>query len=270
MRIPLASPGSLEATARRTRLVRLGAAALAVGLAAAAALAALGLRGDREPYLPRGADGIVVLDVSASIASDTYARIAATLARLADSEGRYGLVLFSDAAYEALPPGTPAAELRRFERFFRIPARSVSGEVPQPPRSPWTDAFSAGTRISTGLLVALDVVRRNALSRPAVLLVSDLDDDVADVERLASAALSLRREGAQLKVVSLNAAPEDERLVRRLLARPVDLVQARLPGESPAAGARAVPRLFAVLAVLLALALTALLALTEAVRWRTA
>lgn len=270
MRIPLAGPRSVEAAARRTRVLRLGAGAFAVGAAAAAALAAVGLRGDREPFLPPGADGIVVLDVSASIASDTYARIAATLSRLAASEARYGLVLVSDTAYEALPPGTPAAELRRFERFFRIPERAAPGQVPQPPRSPWTDAFSAGTRLSSGLLVALDVVRRDRLDRPAVLLVSDLDDDVADVERLTSAALSLRREGAHLRIVSLNAAPEDERLVRRLLARPVDLVQARLPDERSAESARSLPRLLAVLAVVLALALASVLATTEAVRWRRA
>ena len=35
------------------------------------------------------------------------------------SSRRFGVVLFSDVAYEALPPATPARELRTFVRFFR-------------------------------------------------------------------------------------------------------------------------------------------------------
>jgi len=268
VRILLADLSPLAAAARRTRRLGLAAAWLAVMLSAAAVAVASELRAERDVYLPPGSNGIVVLDVSASISSDTYARIVATLSRLAGSGGRYGLVLVSDTAYEALPPGTPAAELRRFERFFRVQPRSA-GEIPQPPRSPWTDAFSAGTRLSTGLLLALDIVRRDRLARPAVLLVSDLDDDTSDLESRTSAAISLRREGAALRAVSLNAAPEDEQFMRRLLEKPADVGSARLPGEAGyAGGSQSVPRLVAALAVLVALALAALLSMTERLRWR--
>ena len=269
-RIPLADLKPLVAATRRTRRLGLAAAGLVVVLSAAAVAVASAPRAERNVFLPHGTNGIVVLDVSASISSDTYARIVDTLSRLAGSDGRYGLILVSDTAYEALPPGTPAAELRRFERFFRVPARS-GGEIPQPPRSPWSDAFSAGTRLSTGLQLALDVVRRDRLARPAVLLVSDLDDDISDLEPLTSAAISLRREGATLRAVSLNAAPEDGQFMSRLLEKPVDLAPARLPGEAGYAGAeQPVPRLLAAITILVGLALAALLGLTERLRWRAA
>lgn len=271
MRIPLTDLSALAAAARRTRLLGLVAAALVVLLSAAAVAVASGIRAERDVLLPRGSNGIVVLDVSASISSDTYARIAATLESLAESGGRYGLVLVSDTAYEALPPGTPARELRRFERFFRVPARSAPGEIPQPPRSPWTDAFSAGTRLSTGLRLTLEIVRRDQLARPAVLLVSDLDDDTSDLESLTGAAIALRRAGAELRAVSLNAAPEDEQFIRRLLEKPSDVVGARLPGEEGyAGGTQTVPRLLAALTILVAFALAAFLGVTERLRWRTA
>lgn len=271
MRIPLADLRPLARVAARTRLLRLTAAAAAVLLAAGAVLAAAGLRPRQDAYLPVGSNGIVVLDVSASISSDTYARIAETVSRLAGSGGRYGLVLVSDTAYQALPPGTPARELRAYERFFRIPPRGAGGVLPQPPRSPWTDAFSAGTRLSTGLQVALEAIRRNRLDRPAVLLVSDLDDDIADIEALGAAAAAVRREGALLRAVSLNASPEDLRLMRRLLDRPSAVTPARLPGEQGHSGSGGrLPALLALLAAAVALGLAALLTLTERLSWRAA
>ena len=116
--------------------------------------------------LPPGSTGIVVLDASASISSDTYARIAGTLNRLIATKGAYGLVLFSDTAYQALPPRTPARELKPIVRFFDVPERTTPGALPETPRSPWTDSFGGGTRISTGLTLALDVIRADKLPRP--------------------------------------------------------------------------------------------------------
>ena len=123
----------------------LGAAAVC----AAVAVVLVG-RGEAAPPspLPAGTDGLVVLDLSASISTDTYARIGATLDGLAETGGRYGLIVFSDTAYLALPPGTPAAELRAFARRFDLPEQT--GGALTVPTSPWTDSFSAGTKISTG------------------------------------------------------------------------------------------------------------------------
>ena len=76
-------------------------------------------------------NGIVVLDLSASISSDTYQRIGQTLHELSSTNGRYGLVVFSDVAYEALPPGTPAAELKPYARYFTLPPpKRVPADVP--------------------------------------------------------------------------------------------------------------------------------------------
>lgn len=265
--IPLADARRLARTARRTRVAQLVASVLVVVSAVWVLVAALRIDGSSNAFAPPSTTAIVVLDVSASISSETYARIAATLDRFADSNGRYGLVLFSDTAYLALPPGTAASELRPFVRFFRVPERDT-GEIPQPPRSPWTDSFSAGTRISTGLARALTEIRDAGLERPAVVLVSDLDDDTTDLDRLTQVAVAYRRAGIPLHVVGLDPAPEDAQLVRALLADPSALVPA--PARETASS-RFLPgsaRGLAVAAGVLAIALAALLVLTERVRWR--
>ena len=52
-----------------------------------------------------------------SIRPTTYKLIGIELASLATDQ-RVGVVLFSDVAYTALPPGTPASELASFARFY--------------------------------------------------------------------------------------------------------------------------------------------------------
>jgi hypothetical protein len=248
--------GELDAVASATRRTVVLRALLGAAVLCSAAVAGLLTRGEatRPVLLPAGTDGLVVLDLSASISSDTYARLRGTLDRLAGSDGRYGLILFSDTAYVALPPGTPAAELRPFARRFDLAARR--GGVLAPPTNPWTGAFSAGTKISSGLQLALDTIRDERLGRPAVLLVSDLDDDVGDLERLASTALTFRRLGIPVRVVGLNPAPEDERYVKRLLRRSADYTPAPLPAEQRDGGTRLELSLFlGALAVAVALAL---------------
>src|SRR5205814_1256489 len=108
--VPLADPASLDRAARRTRIVRLVLAAALVAMTAIAFFVAPRTPGRR--FLPSNATGIVVLDLSSSVSPDTYYRIEQTLATIAASQSRLGLVLFSDTAYEALPPGTSAQELK--------------------------------------------------------------------------------------------------------------------------------------------------------------
>jgi len=252
--------GELDAIAPATR--RTLALRVLLGLAAVATAVAVVVlsRGETTPQalLPAGSDGLVVLDLSASISSDTYARIGGTLDRLADSGGRYGLIIFSDTAYLALPPGTPAAQLRPFARRFDVPARTTGAITV--PTNPWTRSFSAGTKISTGIELALDAIREQRLGRPAVLLVSDLDDDAGDRERLTSTALSFRRLGIPARVVGLNPSLEDERYMERLLDRPADLSSAAAPGEDRGGGVGVrLPLFLAALAAAAALALRELL-----------
>jgi hypothetical protein len=267
-RIPLADFSRLSRAAARTRRARLVLVALLLALGLATFVAALRPRASTTVYLPRGSNGIVVLDVSASISSDTYARIAGTLQRLSDSRGRYGLILFSDTAYQALPPGTAARELRPFERFFALPSARAPGLLQQPSPSPWTEHFSAGTRISTGLQLALDVLRLERPARPSVLLVSDLDDDAGDLESLTSVALAYRRLGIPIHVVGLNPSPEDTQFIEPLLARPGDLVQAARPARERSGSRTPFPTRLAVATAALVLVLGAFLFLTERLRWR--
>ena len=116
-------------------------------------------------------------------------------------------------------------------RFFDVPTETAPGALPQAPRSPWTDAFGAGTRISTGLSLALDVIRKEQLTNPAVLLVSDLDDDSGDIDRVSQTAIAYRRAGIPLHVVGLNAAPEDVAFIRRFVTGKGSFEQAALPSE---------------------------------------
>ncbi len=237
--IPFADVRSLLRLARRTTLVRTAAAVVLVALTVAAVLLGRHPEVRESTVLPKRSNGIVVLDLSASISPDTYARIEATLRELTDSGGRYGLVVFSDTAYEAIPPGTPSEALRPLLRYFTLRAASTEGFLPTFPANPWANSFSAGTKISSGLELARGVIIDEALAeKPAVLLVSDLENDPSDVPRVTSLALAYRRDGIPLDVVALNPAPGDEQLYRRLVRGWGSYTPARLRGEQTAGSSR--------------------------------
>ncbi|HEX7084439.1 MAG TPA: vWA domain-containing protein [Gaiellaceae bacterium] len=265
--IAVADFRSFAAAAARGRALRLGALAAALAAAAVGYAAAPRSTTPPEPLLAKGASTIVVCDLSASISWDTYARIAATLDRLRRSGGRVGLIVFSDTAYQTLPPGTPAAELASFERFFVVRQPGQQGFQPQPPHSPWTDAFSSGTRISTGLQLALDVIRAGRVRHPRVVLISDLDDDAGDLESLTSVALAYRHLGVPISVAALNPSPQDAATMARLLPRGggiVDIPLTTQPRQAPHAG----PAWWLVAcAGVLALALAAATLVSTRLRW---
>jgi hypothetical protein len=266
-RIELADFRSLVHVARRSRWLQLALAVLAVLAAVLAAVVVPRRPTPPGSILRPGASAILVVDLSASISTDTYARISATLADVRREGGRAGLVLFSDTAYQALPPGSPVSELAGFQRFFVIPAQTQPGIAPQPPRSPWTSSFSGGTRISTGLALALDVIRGQQLRRPQVVLVSDLDDDQGDLESLTSVALAYRHLGIPIEVVGLNPSPEDFNFMQRLIPPGSGMVSAHLPGEQRHVARASFPVSVVVLAAVLALVLAGLLAMTDRLRW---
>ena len=70
-----------------------------------------------------------MLDLSASITADTYSRIHQTLQQLVARGGRYGLVVFSNIAYEALPPGTPASALEPIVALLRAAGEQLTGRA---------------------------------------------------------------------------------------------------------------------------------------------
>lgn len=228
--LPLADVSVLRGAARSTRRVAAVLALALCALIAATVVESSRLR-SHEQFLPANRSGIVVLDISASISEDTFARIRETLRRLAASESRFGLVLFSDVAYEALPPGTPADEIAPFERFFRFNRSGSSSAASVPAENPWTNVFTGGTRISSGLALARTVLARDGYRNGAVLLVSDLSDDRSDAPRLQDELLRYEKRGIVLRVVALNPTAEDARYFSRLLGDPDLVVRASLPDE---------------------------------------
>lgn len=259
--VPLGDAPSFAPAARRTRAVRLALAVLLAGtLAAAAALAP-----DEEAppsFVPPEASGVIALDVSASISRETYGRIESALRGLARSDGRYGLVVFSDTAYVALPPGTPARELDRFADIFAIPATSTGGIERRPPPNPWTRTFVGGTRISAGLRLAGQALAAARIRDGAVILVSDLDDDPTDSARLVAAVQSLERGGVPLRVIGLRPSSGDARYFEALLGRSDAVQEAPPAGDnptpevgSPSEPAGALPVALVVLASVFAIAL---------------
>jgi hypothetical protein len=249
--ISLSDAAVFRPAARRTRVVRAGlAAALLVTLAVAFLLARTSP--SRAASSSGGPSTVVVLDLSWSTSSN-FRQIAGTLRGLASSGGRVGLVVFSDAAYEMLPTGTPSVELRPLLRFFGGP-RSRRAE------SPWALSLSGGTRISAGLQLALDMLRRDRVTSGSVVLVSDLDDAPNDRAQLAAAVLSYLRAGVPLRAVAINPTAENERFFRGLLeSRPL---RAGVTGSAPVDGAPSSSGLPVALVAVAAL-LLALLAVNE-------
>ena len=129
----------LALPAERTTLLRLGLAlALAATLSAAVLLARTAGSG-RAAVLPAGTNtGVVVLDMSASVAGPAFVRIGNVVRGLVATNQTIGLVMFSDVAYELLPPNSPPSSLQQFLRFFA--PRRVNGGSPVFGQSPGTSS----------------------------------------------------------------------------------------------------------------------------------
>lgn len=244
-RIPLADAASFAPALRRLRLVRAGLAAALLLAAAGAYLAARELATTGASVVPPGADGVIVLDVSASIEAATYEQreafqqTARVLSDAAATGGRYGVVLFSDVAYEALPATTPSTELRALLRYFlplgadrrTRPYRTVRLGGSEFAANPWSAAFTGGTRISGGLALARTLIERDGLDDATVVLVSDLDTDDSDVAALTNVVLGYGRARIPLQVVGVGASESDRAFFRRLVGR------ARVAEPEPLTGA---------------------------------
>jgi hypothetical protein len=230
--IPLADAPSLRLPARRTLAVRAALAVLCVGAAFAAVLAS------RDPHtrtivpLPAKGQNVLVLDLSASISADTFSRIGGTLQSFARSGKRFGLVIFSDQAYEAMPPGTPAADLAPFVRYFTLPEQRVPGFAPTFPDNPWQATFTGGTRISAGMELARTIALEGGGTPATVVLVSDLDDQPTDIPRLATVLLAYRRDSIPVRIVGLDPTSENIALFDRLLSPKPVAVQAPTLAEA--------------------------------------
>lgn len=218
--VPTGERRALRRPLRRTVAVRL---ALALGLLGALAAAFALSRGEdvrAAPLLPGDGTGMVVLDLSLSIGQ--FERIAETLQRLAREDERAGLVVFSDAAYELLPPGAPGRELESLVRFF-TPRTAGRDDYPV---NPWElGGFRAGTRISGGLEVAREALVRTGVENGSILLVSDLDV-AQDETNLSATLVDLKRDGIALRLVPLASQPQNRAFFEQLVGRAAFVAEA--------------------------------------------
>lgn len=209
---------------RRTLALRVLLAGGAVALLGAAAASARGLDVRERSFLPPGSTGVVVVDVSLSIAEANYVDVRRTLRQLIRIDAPVGLVFFSDVPYELLPPGTPASELEPLLRVLQ-PSRSAAA----PPINPWWDTFRAGTRISIALGLARDMLERDKVDDGFVVLVSDLETAPEDVQATTRIIQQLQRENVDLRIVPMSASGDSLRLYEGLLG---PKAFSKLPGST--------------------------------------
>ena len=203
--VQLATLPELHRPALRTSFVRVALALALAGTLAALVHVARTAGSGRAAVFPVGTDtGIVALDMSASISGQSYARIASTLSGIVAANQSIGLVMFSDTAYELLPPNSPPGALLQFIPYF-TPTRYY-GTTPVFAQTPWNN-FSGGTRIASGLAEAQDALTHAHIRHGAILVVSDLDDSAADQPALEAVAVRLRAAHTQVRIVPLFADP---------------------------------------------------------------
>jgi hypothetical protein len=206
----------------RAGVLRIVLAGGAVALLAAAAASARGLDVRERSFLPPGSTGVVVLDLSLSIAERNYVDVRRAVRQLVKADAPVGLVIFSDVPYELLPPGTPAAELEPLLRLLQPPQ---SG----PPINPWWNTFRAGTRISTALELAGDMLKRDKVRNGFIVLVSDLETAPEDVQAMSRTLQDLQRDEIDLRVVPISPSSDGLRLYQGLLG---PKAFSSLPGSS--------------------------------------
>src|SRR5438093_2248688 len=120
--IPIATTATMGPAVRRTLVLRIALGALLIALVVVATETGRSKAAAGRGLVPGGVGGMLVLDVSRSIKPDANRTITNVLQQLVDSHSRIGLVVFSDIAYEMLPPGSPSAELRPLLPYFRAVA----------------------------------------------------------------------------------------------------------------------------------------------------
>jgi len=240
-RLPSTVASELRREHRRTWIVRIGLALLALGFLVAAFVLSRDLKALPTSYFATGSGGIVVLDLSSSVDQQKAQRAQRVIRSMAETEGRIGLVVFSDSAYEMLPPDTRSEELRPILRFFEAPPggfgrpgfgrrrqNQPTQPAQQPEQSPWSLSFRGGTKISTGLAEARAIVAREHDPSLSVLLLSDLDNSGFDSSALLEEVTAYERAGIRLRVVPLFPAAEDRDFFERVVGKDAMLERAEL------------------------------------------
>jgi hypothetical protein len=183
--------------------------------------------------LPQGRSGVVVLDLSRSIGARPAKGVLRALRRLDSCDGRLGLVVFSDTAYELLPPGSPGCELKRIERFFDPIRYDKSGD-PVFPVTPWDENFRGGTRISSGLALGWQSLKRAGVPNGAILIVSDLATEPDDLQEVVETGIAMRRAHVLVRILGLNPKPGDRALFARVFGSDAFVAEAAPVGAAGA------------------------------------
>ncbi len=194
-----------------------------------------------------------MLDLSLSIVDDQSGIVRRTLQTLVEADAPVGLVVFSDIPYELLPPGTPAKELRP---LIRMLTPDADGKVV----NPWSDAFRAGTRISTALDLAHDMLVGDRVNDGSILLVSDLETAPDDVPDTAKVLRAIQRSGTPVRLLALGPSSDARALFGGILGpgafTPIVDGPARA-AEPPDARRRPLPKTLLLLGLLFLVALAA-------------
>lgn len=225
---------------RRLRRLRIALAVLAVALLASCFVLSRDAEALPTTYFGTGSGGVIVLDLSASVDQLKSQRVERVLSALAETEGRVGLVVFSDTAYEMFPPDTRTEELRPLLQFFRGRARTpafgppggTGGAGRSAGESPWSLAFRGGTKISTGLVEARRMIAREGDQALGVVLLSDFDNSGFDAPVLTEELGHYGRDGIDLRVIPLFPQPEDLELLEQLLPADAFVERAELVRNS--------------------------------------
>jgi hypothetical protein len=267
----IADAPALGHAARRAGLLRtVLLCALAALVAVAIVLATRNSAPGAAAAPPAGKVTEVVLDVSGSVGSRTFGFTERALRRLSRG-GPVGLILFSDVAEEALPPGTPAVELASLLRLFRPlsePPTTYPSAMSRYPLSPWYVSFSGGTRISAGLEAARLALTRDHV-RGRVVLISDLGDAADDLAKMKHELVKLEQAGIEFRVMPLPTTfARDLHRFRRLEGPEVARADVPQQPRSARAAGIAVPAALAFLAVLVAVALAANELYGVSLRWQ--
>ncbi|HEX2292829.1 MAG TPA: hypothetical protein VHH55_05905, partial [Gaiellaceae bacterium] len=128
--------------------------------------------------------------------------------------------------------------------------------------TPWAENFRGGTKISTGLVLARQLLERHDMKERGTLLISDLDDSLLDVPALTRELITYKRQGIPLSIVALAPFDEDRFFFERMVGRDAfvdraNLAPPRLAEERRRAERAGVPAGLAGLALLLLMLLAA-------------
>lgn len=229
-RLPYGELAAMRRPLTRAALLRLLLALGLAGTALAALLIAFSRDARPSAVLPAGTSGMIVLDLSASTGAKV--EVGELLRRIAAANDRTGLVVFSDGAYEVLPPGTPGRDLAPMIRFFTPrPDGTVIGD-------PWSSNFAGGTNVIAGIERALASFEREQVASASILLISDLEFAPDQIARFPALLSELRQASVEVRILPVDAREEQRRFFERVLGREafVDVDSARAIATGSGAG----------------------------------